>query len=111
MEVEESSKQQPTSESICSDSISSESFKEPEPAQPGIISRVAGGAYNATYNIVGGVVGGAVGGAKNVAAPVLGGAVRITGTALTTSFGVAKSVGTYMLPARFKPVEPKDKSD
>lgn len=112
MEVEESPKQPMSSEAICSDAISSESYnKDEQPAQPGIISRVAGGAYNTTYNIVGGVVGGAVGGAKNVAAPVVGGAVRLTGAALTTSFGVAKSFGTYMLPARFRPVEPKDKSD
>jgi len=107
MEVQEP----PTSAQISSDGISSDSFKEPEPAQPGILSRVAGGAYNATYNIVGGVVGGSVGVAKNVATPVLGGAVRITGSALTTSFGMAKSMGSYMIPTRFKPVEPKDKSD
>jgi len=111
MEVQEPPSQTATSAQISTDAISSESFKEPEPSQPGIFSRVAGGAYNATYNIVGGVVGGSVGAAKTVAAPVLGGAVRITGTALTSSFGVAKSFGSYMIPTRFKPVAPKDKSE
>lgn len=73
----------------------------------GIITRVAGGAYGATAT----VLSGAVGGAKYVATPVVGGASWITGAALSTSFGVAKSVGSYVLPARFRPAIEKDKSE
>ncbi|XP_057289503.1 uncharacterized protein LOC130612219 [Hydractinia symbiolongicarpus] len=91
-----------SSDSISYDSISSESFQE-QPVQGNIVSRVAGGAYNATTTIIGG--------AKNVAVPVLGNAAWFTGAALTTSFGVVKSVGSYVVPARFKPAGSKDKSD
>lgn len=75
--------------------------------QGGLLSRVAGGAYNTTATIV----GGAVGGAKYVATPVVGGATWLTGAALSTSFGVAKNVGSYILPARFRPAVEKDKSE
>lgn len=78
-----------------------------EANKAGIITRVAGGAYGATAT----VLSGAVGGAKYVATPVVGGASWITGAALSTSFGVAKSVGSYVLPARFRPAIEKDKCE
>ncbi|XP_066916686.1 uncharacterized protein [Clytia hemisphaerica] len=104
------------SNEISSDFISSDSLNQNEASQPqgGIVSRVAGGAYNTTAT----VLGGAVGGAKYVASPVVGGATWITGAALSTSlgvakssFGLAKSVGSYVLPARFAPAVEKDKCE
>lgn len=101
------------SNQIASDFISSDSLaNEQQPnndaqSQAGILSRVAGGAYGATAS----VLSGAVGGAKYVATPVVGGASWITGAAWTTSFGVAKSVGSYVLPARFRPAIEKDKCE
>jgi len=59
-----------------------------------------------------------VGGARYVATPVVGGASWLSGAALSTSFGVAKSsfgfaktMGTYVLPARLCPAIEKDKCE
>ena len=89
--------------SISSDSISYDPNQNSSQSQGGILSRVTGTAYNTTATVLGTT--------KNIAVPVIGNAAWLTGAALSTSFGVVKNVGSYVLPTRLKPAESKDKSD